>query len=245
MFDYACLRPQMQTPYSEVSPNHLFAFINSMATLSTIRSSTVKSHWFKPHLVQSLCFSQRPNLKQSCRSASSTATQKRRSDEDIPHRVVQLVDAETGRLNPPSALRDLLSSIDRKTHHIELVREEPNPIVKIINKKEAFNKRKEQKARMKEVARKCTQKEIQMTWGVASGDLAHKLNKVREELMKGNRVDLVYAPKKGQPLPSPIEMELRAQETVDFLADVGKEWKSREVQRTVTALYLQGTSRPT
>jgi translation initiation factor IF-3 len=167
-------------------------------------------------------------------------TRRPRNDE-IDFRVVQMVDSETGRLKEATELRDILASIDRKTHFVELVSEEPSPIVKIKNKQEVYSKLKEKRMKSRE-AHTVQQKEVQMTWGVASGDLAHKLNKVRRELEKGNRVDLVYAPKKDQTLPSQLQMEERLRETVGLLADVGKEWRPRNIQRNVAILSFQGHS---
>jgi translation initiation factor IF-3 len=162
-------------------------------------------------------------------------------NDEIDYRVVQMVDPDTGRLKEPTELRDILASINRKTHFVELVSEEPNPIVKIKDKKEEYSWMKEKRARLK-LANSIQQKEVQMTWGVASGDLAHKLKKVRRELEKGNRVDLVYAPKKDQALPSPLKIEERLRETVDLLADVGKEWRPRNIQRNIAILSFQGHS---
>jgi len=177
----------------------------------------------------------------SCRNASNTPGT-RPKNQDIQYSVVQVVDPETGRLNPPIALRDILSTMDPKTHFVELVSENPAPIVKLISKKEAFDKYKALKARLK-AAKPIDQKEIQLTWGVASGDLTHKLKKVRVELERGNRVDLVYAPKKGHPVPGPKEIQLRVQETVDMMADVGKEWKPREIERSVVVIHFQGKTK--
>jgi translation initiation factor IF-3 len=180
----------------------------------------------------------------SSRSASSTTRTHIRNDE-IQYAFVRLVDSETGRLNPPKPLRDILSSVNLKTHFVELVGEQPDPIVKIISKKDAFDRFKERKAKMKSTAKnEIEQKEIQLTWGVAAGDLVHKLKKVREELEKGNRVDVVYARKRGQRLPSPQEMEARVQETLGLMQDIGKEWKQRDVQRAATVIHLQGGPKP-
>lgn len=161
-------------------------------------------------------------------------------DDKIPHRLVQLVDPATKHLLPLRPLAELLASIDRKTQFVELVAEHPAPIVKIIEKKAAYEKRKEQKRRAKEVKRRNIQKEVQLTWGVALGDLEHKLKKVRSDLEKGYRVDLVFAPKSGHELPSPTEMQNRADKTVALLSDVAKEWKPRETRKTMIAIYFQG-----
>lgn len=159
-------------------------------------------------------------------------------NDEINFRVVQIVDPETERLKEPTELKYILASIDLKTHFVELVSEKPNPVVKIKNKKEVYNRQKERRIMMKEIPT-MQQKEVQMTWGVGSGDLAHKLNKVRQELEKGNKVDLVFAPKKNQALPSPLEIEERLRETVSLLADVGKEWRPRNIKRNVAILSFQ------
>ena len=41
-------------------------------------------------------------------------------------------------------------------------------------------------------------KEVQVHWGSASGDLAHKLALARSMLERGDRVRLVFAPKQGE-----------------------------------------------
>jgi len=168
-------------------------------------------------------------------------------DHDIPHRIVHLVN-EDGRLEPPIPLAHHLASIDSKTHFIELVSEHPQPIVKIRSKKEEVQKAKEWQQRQKEVAANNVQKEIQMTWGVEQGDLAHKLNKVRKELQKGSRVELVFAPKVNQRVPSPAVMEARLNETAEKIAEFAKEWLPRKVERGVAILYLKKldmSSKPT
>lgn len=175
--------------------------------------------------------------------SSSSVTPRRPQNKEIQHRVVQLVDPETGRLHPPTLLSAILASVNPKTHFVELATEDPNPLVKIVSKEDLKAKIKEQRLKKKLAGKSMEQKEIQLTWGVAAGDLEHKLSKVRRELEKGNRVDLVYAPKKGQPLPNPAEMELRMQETVEKLADVGKEWKPKQVQKHMSVIYFQGHTR--
>jgi translation initiation factor IF-3 len=158
---------------------------------------------------------------------------------------VRLVDSETGALQPPQSLKSIIASIeDPRAFHVELVTDNPSPIVKIIDTKAALLKFKEQKKHDREVARAQAHKEVQLTWGVASGDLAHKLNKVRQELVKGRRVDLIFAPKKGQILPTKQGIEVRLKETMDSLADVGKEYLPREERKNIVALYLKPSQPP-
>lgn len=164
-------------------------------------------------------------------------------DRDIPYHIVQLVN-EDGRLEPPAPLSHIIASIDSKTHFVELVSEDPQPLVKIKNKKQEYIKMKEWKRRQKEVAASNIQKEIQMTWGVELGDLAHKLKKVRKELERGNRVDLVYAPKANQVIPSRVIMENRIKETVEMLSDIAKEWMPRRFEKGVAVLSLKLADKP-
>ncbi|KAF9457995.1 hypothetical protein BDZ94DRAFT_1271719 [Collybia nuda] len=163
-------------------------------------------------------------------------------DKNIPYRIVQLVDPITGKLSEPLPLMTIIESLpDKKLEYVELVSEDPAPIVKIINKKDAFEKRKLAKKKASAVAKKNVQKEVQLTWGAAEGDYAHKVGRVREELEKGHRIDLVFSHKKGQDLPTPEEMQQQVQTTVEMLADVGKEWKPPEYRGKIAAVFLQGT----
>ena len=171
--------------------------------------------------------------------ATSSATSKRLVDDDIPFRAVRLADPESGSLRPLTPLRTLLSSIDRTTHHIELVADAPDPVVKIVNTKQARERYKEAKKRAQAAARAQVRKEIQLTWGVAAGDLAHKLEKARQELVGGRKVDLIFASKKGQAVPTKQAMDTRLKDALDTLADVGKEYRARGEQKNIVALYLK------
>jgi len=168
------------------------------------------------------------------------AVTRRPRNEAIPFPVVSLVDPETNALQPPTPLKTILASIqDPKSYHVELVADTPHPIVRIVDTKEALLKYKEQKKHSRTVARAQEHKEIQMTWGVGSGDLAHKVNKVRQELQKGRRVDLIFAPKKGQPVPTKQGMEIRLSQTLEALADIGKEYLPRDERKHIIALHLK------
>jgi len=159
-------------------------------------------------------------------------------NRDIPHHTVQVV-REEGGLGPPTPLSDVLQSIDSKSQYVQLVSEDPQPLVKILNKLEQYNKLKEWQKRQKGVAASNVRKEIQMTWGVESSDFTHKVNKARKELERGSRVELVFAPKANQPVPSRAMMEARINQTMENLADIAKEWLPRKVERGVAILYLK------
>lgn len=162
---------------------------------------------------------------------------RRATNEDIKYPYVQVVNID-GRLNPPRPLSTVLSSIDRNEEFVQLVTDD-QPIVKILNKKEAYDKAKALKKAKKDNERLQGDKEIQMTWGVAAGDLEHKINKVRKELEKKNRVSLIFAPKKRQPVPSPQEQDERVNKVLEMLKDIGKESRPRTLLRSLLTLHLE------
>ncbi len=159
---------------------------------------------------------------------------------------MRLVDPDTKSLHPPKPLSAILESLVRNTSDknrltVELVSEKPEPIVKIINPAERYKQEKETKEKRKKS--RVQEKEIQMTWGVASGDLEHKLKKARSELQDGNKVNIVYAPKKGQVLPPPAEMQRKIKEITSMLADVGQQWKPPVIERNNGVIYLRGLNK--
>ena len=85
------------------------------------------------------------------------------------------------------------------------------------------------------------EKEIQMTWGIGPSDLQHKMKKAREALEQGHRISIVYAPKKGQALPSPADMKQRVEEAIEALSDIGQEWKTPDVRPQTTVIYMKST----
>ncbi|OSD01751.1 hypothetical protein PYCCODRAFT_1391215 [Trametes coccinea BRFM310] len=161
-------------------------------------------------------------------------------NEEIKHRYVRFVNPETGALEPPTPLGDILRRVNRKVEYLELVKEKPEPIVKIQQTKTMYNRSKAKKL-VQATKRAPEEKEVQLTWGVGLGDLQFKLRKVRDELEDGNRVNLVIAPKKGQKLPSPAEQQSMVEETLRLLEDVAKERKDRAVQKNAVGLFLEST----
>ncbi|PCH41553.1 hypothetical protein WOLCODRAFT_163197 [Wolfiporia cocos MD-104 SS10] len=178
----------------------------------------------------------------TARAHETKVTTKPRN-HDIPFRVVRLVNPETRHLDPPASLSEVIARCEPKKEYVELVASEPEPIVKIIKSSEVFSKKMALKERQKGKGVR-EEKEVQMTWGISAGDLAHKMKRVRQELEKGNRVNLVYTRKKGQVQLSPQAMEERLKATVQSLEDVGKEWKSREGAGSAIILFLQGLNDP-
>lgn len=181
----------------------------------------------------------------SCsRLASSSAPQKRVSrsaqlkDEDIPHRLITLVDPESSSLLAPASLSDILIALDRTRFSILLV--DPShdpPICRILDKKAAYTKAQEKKEKDRVAAVTAAAsptptlvglnaggppKEVHLTWGVTAHDLSHKLAKAKELLGKGHRVTVIVNNKKDA---SPIAARAKAEVVKgvqDALAGVAK-----------------------
>lgn len=166
-------------------------------------------------------------------------------DDEIKHRYVKLRHRETGKLSELMSLQTIIDSLpDRKKEFVELATEDPEPIVKIVNKKERYEKRKLAKKKAVAVSKKNSHKEVQLTWGSAEGDFTHKIGRAREELEKGSKVDLVFSHKKGQDPRTAEEMLEQLQGTVQMLVDVGREWKPQALKGKIGAVFLQGTASP-
>ncbi|KAJ3842617.1 hypothetical protein F5878DRAFT_607230 [Lentinula raphanica] len=160
-------------------------------------------------------------------------------NEKIPFSEVHLVESD-GQL-VKTGLQDLLAKIDKDDFYVELQAMEPLAVVKVINRKEAAARKKQAKEQQKQNAKKNVKKEFQFTWGMAMGDLEHRLDRAKAELKRGARVDLVFAPKSGQKAPPVAEMREKMQLIADKVADVGVEWKSRELDRGIGALFMQSS----
>ncbi|KAF8529247.1 hypothetical protein BU17DRAFT_10470, partial [Hysterangium stoloniferum] len=156
-------------------------------------------------------------------------------NEEIKLKEVELVD-EQGKLHPPMLLTELLSQVDLKEHYVQLIARDKT-LVKIFSKSQEFQKEKARKAAAAK-SRSGSEKEIQMTWGVAAHDLAHKLNKVRIDLRKGHNVDVVFAPKKRTTLPSPQERDKKVEVIMEALSDCAKEQRARTFERGVLTVHL-------
>lgn len=154
------------------------------------------------------------------------------------------MDRDSEKLTGPYRMDEILAGRAAKSsgqliESVELVSENPEPIVKYINRKEEYAKERERRKKEKASARTRKTKEIQMSFQVADADMEHKLKKAREALKAQSKVMIVYSHKKGATRLSPDEMNERAERTVELLADAGKESKPREILPTGTAhIYL-------
>lgn len=174
--------------------------------------------------------------------ASSSQSKDVPRDHGIPFRHVQLVNPETGSLEPPTSLASILRSFDHETHSLVLVQSDP-PIVKLLSREEERAKQRlaEAKERLRRKAA-AEQKEVQISWGSADGDVMHKVDIARTILERGDRVQLVFAPRSGGGQAAEVGKQ-RKEELVtlfrEALADVGMKWREDEVTKTTVVEYWQ------
>ena len=177
-------------------------------------------------------------MSSKSKQQKGSSSQNQNLGANIKHYFVQLVDQETGKPGPPRNLEDILTSIDEMMHYIELVSETPT-LVKILDKAEKKIRFLAQKAQAKVSAKHNQWKEVQLTWNTQPGDIVHKLAKVGEELEKGSRVDLVFAPKLKTDYPPIMVMRQRLDEFVVSCADLSSEWRERVFECRMGLAFLQ------
>lgn len=140
---------------------------------------------------------------------------------NIPYSIVTVVEND-GKLAPePVHLSQLLKEVDLNNFFIELVSEQPSPLVKIKNKKDVYAIEKTRAKQLK--TSRTVIKELQFSWAISMGDLQHKLAKAASYLDKGNRVDITFLPKANQPSLSRSERDRISGQIREGLRHVGKE----------------------
>lgn len=161
---------------------------------------------------------------------------KQLADEDIPHKIVCLVDPKTGTLLPAAPLARLLNDLDRTRFTIHLVDPSHEPaICRIIDRKQVYAKQQEKKAAKAEAKSEAAisdaptvkgpsgpPREVQLSWGVTSHDLGHKLGKAKELLSKGNRVAVIISAKKGADSVNDAGRAAVVADVIETLKEFGK-----------------------
>lgn len=121
-------------------------------------------------------------------------------NEEITARVIKLVNPATNLLDEPVTRYDVLNSLDLKTHRLVQITKDAVPVCKIVSKKEEYaadKRRKEQQKEIKQAAAKERSiKTLELNWAIDGNDLAHRLEKVRDFLEEGRKVEIVLAAKK-------------------------------------------------
>lgn len=147
----------------------------------------------------------------SCAKTRVAETRSQKWDHEIKARYIQLVDPNTGKLSEPTPTFGILSNLDTKTHRLIQLQPEPSdvdpraftPACKIISKKEHYESIQRQKTRAKEQKRiqaktgEAAAKTLELNWAIDGNDLGHRLERMKEFLGEGRRVEIVLARKKA------------------------------------------------
>ncbi|BEI94601.1 uncharacterized protein CcaverHIS019_0701730 [Cutaneotrichosporon cavernicola] len=160
-------------------------------------------------------------------------------NHDIPFEMVQLV-GEDKKLSELLPLAPIIDSIDLSTESIICVQVDP-PVVKIVNNAEEKRKEREHDEKVRLSKRLAVDdKELQMGWGAADGDVLHKIDTAVDLLKKGDRVHIVFALRSnsgGKKQRIPDERKMKILEMFEEgVADVAKRWKDDEQSR---GLWIQ------
>ncbi|KAF1986466.1 hypothetical protein K402DRAFT_332864 [Aulographum hederae CBS 113979] len=194
--------------------HRIFVLPNLLERTSTLPPaafprSTVNSRAIAPLVFsRTLTYIERQKLRKTTSSA--------KLDERIASVYVNFVTPENEFL-PLRKLSDVISGIDRETHHIVQVADgnrsasDPKdriPVVKLIRKQELFEQALKQ-AEIKRTNKKksVSGKTIELSWSIDGNDLSHRLRKAQEFLDEGRKVDVVLAPKKRGKVVSEKECE--------------------------------------
>ncbi|KAF7881646.1 uncharacterized protein EAF02_006334 [Botrytis sinoallii] len=152
-------------------------------------------------------------------TSTAVAEQRLPRDTEITAPFLRLKNAE-GKLDAPVRTAQILRSVDRKTHMLEVIAlsdEGLAPIARIVNKRDLFQKKKEVK---KSKNPGTVTKTIEMNWAIERNDLGHRLEKMRGFLERGNKVEVILAGKKKGRKASVEEAEGVIARIREFVAGV-------------------------
>ena len=188
-------------------------------------------------------------------------------NNDIPYTYVRVVDPETRKPLPPKLLSEVVNDLAMgtqpkpgegppKTFITQFAQLVAPPseatdgyaLVKLVDRREAAAREKAQRTKAQASRRATEEKEIQFAWSIGTADIQHKLRKARQELRRGVRVQLVFARKAGggseRDSGTRAKQQALVTQVLDALADVGKEWRTRDERRNMMVIYLQDPQRP-
>lgn len=132
-------------------------------------------------------------------------------NEEIKGSKIWLVNIQTNELSDLRSRRDVLANLNTDTHRLVQVDEQPDPnetnsdkrypVCKIQNKKDMYQLEKNRKIAQKE-ARKASAvassvKTMELNWAIDGNDLGHRLDRMKEFLEEGRKVEVVLAAKKA------------------------------------------------
>ena len=164
-------------------------------------------------------------------------------DEAIRSRDVRVVD-DNGSLQPAESLHSVLSSFDRQKYYLVQVSppdSEEIPVCKILDK---FKVREAERLKSKPVKDPSnTTKQLELGWAIDINDLGHRMNKMKEFLEQGRRVEIIIAKKKKGRKVTMDEAALLVKKIKERIAQVGgaREWKEMEgVPGGMVTMFVEG-----
>lgn len=177
-------------------------------------------------------------------------------NKDIPYDVVRIVDPETKKPSDPIPLSRVLDMLKERVdgkevevRYAEVVRPPSDelggyPLVRLFDRAAMYELSKQRKVKALESRRRNDQKEIQLTWTAALGDVQHKLRKVRQEIERGRRVSFVVTEKDGHAPVQPVKRGAMLDEWLASVEDIAREWAPRSEAKHMTIVFLQHKDRP-
>ncbi|KAH6680228.1 hypothetical protein B0J14DRAFT_578119 [Halenospora varia] len=201
------------------------------ATRASI-NSTASPRWQQSKL---RCLEQRRGYAGPMPHTRAAGTNPRKSrlprNEEIAAiaRTIVLVNG-SGKLENPRATRLVLAGLDPKTEVLLMVSEasaDKPAICKIQNKQELYRREKEARKGKGKVPSQTT-KTIELNWAIEQGDLAHRMDRLREFLGKGFKVEILLAKKRKGRVATPEEGTALVNKIKEIITEGG--WKESKAQ---------------
>ncbi|KAN0097849.1 hypothetical protein V8E55_002295 [Tylopilus felleus] len=189
-------------------------------------------------------FESLPPSQQKNAAPNTNTPPRRPTDRHIPFAHVYVLDPTTHARSPTKhRLQDLLTVREERRGQprrvVELVASTPEPVVRLTTRAEIEARYRTMRRAVAAAARTGAEpKEVQLSWGVAPGDVEHKMRKAKKDLEKGYRVAVVVTMKRGQRTSGREALVAFADEIAETLVGVGKECKEREItQRSMILTF--------
>lgn len=163
---------------------------------------------------------------------------------------------EHGELHrEPADLLALLERVNQKdrtaglkfpAYFVQFIREKHDPddpasppTVKIINRRDVYRGDKARKE--KSFHARVVEKEVQMRWEISEVDFARKMEQVRRELQKGNRVNIAITVRGGAKVrPPTLTAKLETMERIaEALKETGRSHQPPELDQRMTVLHYR------
>lgn len=189
------------------------------------------------------------SIRQLSQASLPIAKRRLPRDDEIQDYMVRIV-SDDNKLSPPQYTSSVLNSMDRKDETLVMVAmsdSDPDseatsyPICRIQSKK-ALREAEKARQKKKELP-SATVKTIELNWAIDPHDLQHRLQRVKDFLSKGWRVDVVMAGKRKGRKATPEEAKLLVERVREAVKEVegSKEWRDMEGSLGATAtIYLVG-----